>query len=140
MAEGLLQVFFYGLFMDAALLVDKGVKPRKTDVGFVEDFALRIGRRATMERLPGSSAYGVLMTITAAEAASLYAEPSVADYRPEPVTVRLVDGGKVEAVSYTLPNGPDAGTNKDYAEALLQVAERLDLPASYCETIRRMGR
>lgn len=140
MADEVLRVFFYGLFMDEALLADKGIRPSETAVGFVEGFTLRIGRRATLERQPGSRAYGVLITIAATEAAALYAEPSVADYRPEPVTVTLLDGGEVEAISYTLPQGADAGANKDYAAALLQVAQRLGLPESYCAEIRRIGR
>lgn len=134
-----MDVFFYGLFMDEALLATKDVRPSRSAIGFVEDFALRIGRRATLQRQPGSRSYGAVMTVTEAEAAALYSAESVADYRPEPVTVETMDGAKVEALCYNLPDGPGAGTNRDYVAALLEAASRLGLPADYLDEIRRMG-
>ena len=144
MADRSVRVFFCGLFMDRDLLVQKGLRPGAVVVGFVEGFALRIGRRATLTRQPGRRAYGVVMALSETEAAALYAEESVADYRPEPVRVILGDengeDGSVEnAVCYILPDGPDAGTNTDYAAALLALAERLGLPESYREEIRRLA-
>ena len=134
-----MEVFFYGLFMDEALLAAKGVRPGAAAAGFVEGFALSIGRRATLVPAAGRRAYGAVMTVTEAEAAALYAEDSLADYRPEAVTVETMDGGKVEAFCYNLPEGPGAGTNKDYAAALLAAATRLGLPQDYLDEIRRMA-
>ncbi len=48
--------------------------------------------------------------------------------------------GTVDALCYILPGGPGAGTTKDYAAALLAVAERLGLPETYLEEIRRLAR
>ena len=59
------------------------------------------------------------MDIAPNEATALYAEESVADYLPEPVTVELMDGTQVEATCYNLPSAKVTGTNKDYAESLL---------------------
>lgn len=140
MADRAVRVFFYGLFMDRDLLVQKGLQPGEAAVGFVEGLALRIGRRATLTGQPGRRAHGVVMTLRETEAAALYAEESVADYRPEPVRVILGDGSAVEAVCYMLPDGPDAGTNTDYAAALLALAVRLNLPAPYREEISRLAR
>lgn len=139
MASELLEVFFYGLFMDRAVLAEQGVTPRSAEIGFVEGFALRIGRRATLVRRPGRRAYGVLMTIATADAERLYAEASVADYRPETVAVTLTDDDRAEAVSYVLPRGPDAGTNPEYAARLHEVARRLGMPEDYCAEIQRLG-
>jgi hypothetical protein len=98
---------------------------------------LRIGERATLVRRPNGRAYGAMMDIAPSEATELYAEDSVADYLPEPVTVELMDGTEVEATCYNLPSAKVTGTNKDYAESLLQVACRLGLPDSYIDEIRQ---
>ena len=132
-----MRVFFYGLFMDENLLATKGIKPADVSVGFVDGFELRIGERATLVRRPGGRAFGVMMDIAPDEAMELYAEESVADYVPEPVIVELMDGTNVEATCYNLPGVKVTGTNRDYADALLQVASKLGLPDSYLEEIRQ---
>ena len=132
-----MRVFFYGLFMDRCLLATRGIEPSEVKNGFVAGYALRIGERATLVRHSDSRAYGVMMDIAADEAAELYAEESVADYLPEPVTVELTDGTKVQATCYNLPGDIVTGANSEYAESLLVVATKLGLPESYLDQIRR---
>ena len=134
-----MNVFFYGLFMDEALLAEKGVTPAFAAVGHVAGFALRIGERATLLRSPGARAYGVVMTVSREEAQVLYSEPSVADYVPATVTVELLNGEKVAATCYNLPGDKVTGTNQAYAEALWALARRLGLPEHYLEEIRQAG-
>lgn len=134
-----MRVFFYGLFMDENLLATKGLKPSEVNAGFVDGYGLRIGERATLIRRPDGRAYGAVMDITPGEAAELYAEDSVADYLPEPVTVELMDGTKVDATCYNLPADKVTGANKDYAKSLLDVATRLGFPDSYLDQIRQAG-
>ena len=124
--------------MDEGLLKAKGIKPAEVSVGFVDGYSLRIGQRATLVRLPGGRAYGAIMDIASAEAKELYAEDSVADYLPEPVTVELMDGTRVDATCYNLPGDKVTGTNKHYADSLLHVATRLGFPDSYLDQIRRV--
>lgn len=132
----MVRVFFYGLFMDESLLVTKGIEPSEVSLGFVDGYGLRIGERATLVRRPDSRAYGVMMEIAPGEAAELYAEESVADYVPEPVIVKLMDGTQIEATCYNLPGDKVTGANKDYAASLLEVATKLDFPESYLDQIR----
>ena len=132
----MVRVFFYGLFMDESLLATKGIKPTDISVGFVAGYGLRIGERATLVRRPNGRAYGAIMDIALNEATKLYAEESVADYLPEPVTVELMDGTEVEVTCYNLPSAKVTGTNKAYAKSLLQVASRLGLPDAYLDEIR----
>ena len=132
-----MRVFFYGLFMDADLLLDKGVAPTAVEPGFVNDFALRIGDRATLAPEGGSRAYGLLITLTRGEAEALYAEASVSDYLPEAVRVDLMDGRTVEATCYNLPADKIAGANKAYAAALLKLATKLGFPKSYLAEISK---
>jgi len=123
--------------MDERLLATKGIIPTTIGLGFVDGYELRIGERATMVRRPDERAYGAVMDIASNEATALYAEDSVADYLPEPVTVELMDGTEVEATCYNLPRAKVSGTNPDYAESLLEVASRLGFPDSYLDQIRQ---
>ena len=133
----LMNVFFYGLFMDQSLLAAKGIKAAVSKKGFVDGYCLRIGERATLIRRPGSRAYGVVMDIAPGEVTELYAEASVADYLPEQVMVELMDGTPLAATCYNLPGDKATGTNREYAESLLQLAASLGFPDAYLEQIRK---
>ncbi len=133
-----MRVFFYGLFMDERLLAAKGIAPSDIQLGFVDGFALRIGERATLVRRSDCRAYGAIMTIASSEIADLYAEESVADYRPESVLVEIMDGTQVEATCYNLPADKVTGANREYAALLLDVAVRLGFPESYLDQIRKV--
>lgn len=135
-----MKVFFYGLFMDVNLLKTKGIRPAEVSVGLVDGYGLRIGERATLVRRPDGRAYGAMMNISPGEATDLYAEDSVADYLPEPITVELMDGTQVEATCYNLPSDQVTGANKGYAESLLEVATTLGFPDSYLDQIRQAGK
>ena len=130
-------VFFYGLFMDRSVLASKGIVPSRARLGYVEGYALRIGRRATLLEAEARRAYGVVMTLRAEEATALYADESVADYVSEPVMVVHSDGTTTPAVCYSLPADKLSGTNPEYARSLLALAEKLGLPEGYREEIRR---
>ena len=123
--------------MDESLLATKGIRPSEVQLGFVEGYGLRIGERATLVRRPGSRSYGAVMEITPSETTELYAEQSVADYLPVPVIAELMDGTQVEATCYNLPSDRASGTNKAYAESLLEIAIRLGFPDSYLDQIRQ---
>lgn len=131
-----MRVFFYGLFMDESLLARKGITPVGVRPGFVEDFGLRIGERATLVPRPGSRAYGAMMDIASDDLTMLYGEDSLADYAPAPVTVTLMDGTRYEATCYILPGGKATRTNKTYAQSLLAIATKLEFPDSYLDEIR----
>jgi len=134
-----MNVFFYGLFMDEQLLAEKGITPKNAAVGSIDGYRLRIGERATLQPCTGARAYGVMMDISVNDVRKLYSDSGVADYVPEPVTVELITGSRAEASCYNLPGNDVAGVNKGYAEALFEVANRLGLPESYLEQIRRAG-
>lgn len=130
-------VFFYGLFMDESLLASKGVRPTESTIGYVDGFVLHIGKRATLLPEANSRAYGVLMKITSEELEALYSEQSVADYIAEPVVVKLPGDTRVSAVCFNLPAARLAGTNPEYAVALLTLATKLGLPDSYLGHIQK---
>jgi hypothetical protein len=130
-------VFFYGLFMDAEALRAKGLHPVKPRMGCVAGMALRIGRRATLVRDPAKSVHGFVIGLSHQELHELYAEPSVADYRPEAVIAQLVDRSCLPALCFNLPPSAEAAKpNPEYAARLREVAGRLGLPAPYVASIQ----
>src|SRR5262245_557309 len=117
--ERLIEVFFYGLFMDAEALREKGFHPANPRQASVQGLTLHLGERATLVPGRGGCVHGVLMSLTHTELDRLYAEPSVAAYRPDPVMASLGDGTAVAALCFNLPAVP-AGlrSNPEYAAKL----------------------
>ena len=129
-------VFFYGLFMEAEALRAKGLNPLNPRAGQVHGWRPRIGKRAALVESQGETTHGILMELTHAELDRLYSEPGVSVYRPEAVTVQLEDGAAVTALCYNLPIGPDPDErNPEYAAKLQALAARLGLPASYIQSL-----
>jgi gamma-glutamyl AIG2-like cyclotransferase len=136
-------VFFYGLFMDTAVLEAKGVRSTQSRLAVVRGWALRIGQRATLVPAPDEAVHGVLMALPLADVERLYAEASVQMYRPVAVLVETAAGavaGEATAVAglaYVLPEPPaPAERNPEYATKLRALAQRLGLPGEYCRSIR----
>lgn len=132
-----IEIFFYGLFMDEALLREKGVNPVNRRLAVVENYALVIGARAAMAPFPGKSVHGVLCSLTHDEVERLYSESSVSVYRPEAVLAKLADGSAVPALTFNLPAPPSSEErNPEYALMLRELAERIGLPRGYVSSIR----
>lgn len=118
-------VFFYGLFMDQALLHSKGIQPERVEVAWVDGLELRIGQRAALARSERGRVYGLVMTLALAQLEKLYAEPGVEAYRPEAVLAHLSGGGTIAAMCYNLPQPPAASErNPEYADKLRAVARK----------------
>ncbi len=131
-------VFFYGLFMDDALLVERGLKPRVIGPAVLWNYRIHIAARATLLPAGSQRALGVVMQLTEEELSELYAEPSVRDYAPTSVEVELLGQGEtITAECYNLPTESAlTGTNPSYAARLSQLVERLDLDPEYVGEIR----
>lgn len=128
--------FFYGLFMDARVLRQAGTTPKNVRRAFVEDFALRIGQRATLVPSPGARAYGMLIALTHAELELLYGAPGLEGYRPEAVVAQPFEGEAVPALCYNLLRAPEPHErNPEYAMRLQRVLEDLGFPVEYVESV-----
>lgn len=132
-----IDVFFYGLFMDDALLRDKGMNPMNRRMASVENFSLVIGARATLVPERGRTVHGVLFSLTHAEVSALYSDESVSVYRPEAVIAQLADGSITPALCFNLPVPPAAGErNPQYATKLRELAAGIGLPSNYVSAIQ----
>jgi hypothetical protein len=136
MSDRRIDAFFYGLFMDAEILRNAGVSPGNARRAYVDDFALRIGQRATLLPSVGARAYGMLIELTHAELDRLYAVPGLELYRPEAVLARPLEGTPTPALCYNLREAPlPHERNPEYAAKLLAVLRKLDFPREYVETV-----
>ena len=134
-----MQVFFYGLFMDEAILEKNGIQPSDPRLGYLDNYTLKIGNRASLIPSEGDQAWGLLMKVNPDAIQGLYAEPSVADYIPEEVIIHTASGESVEAFCYNLPLELLSGEpNTGYASALYDLGKVKGLPADYLARIREM--
>jgi len=132
-----IDIFFYGLFMDDALLREKGMNPLNRRMARVDNFSLVIGERATLVPCPGQTAHGVLFSLTHNEVDALYREASVSVYRPEAVSARLADGSVIPALCFNLPVPPSiTERNPQYASKLRELAAHIGLPQGYVSSIQ----
>jgi hypothetical protein len=137
MSSRRVDVFFYGLFMDQALLRQKGLNPRDAELSWVEGLALRIGERAALVPAVGSRVYGITCSLTPAELDRLYSDPGVQAYRPEAILAHLASGPAVPALCYNLPQPPlPAERNPAYAAKLRALGEKVGLPAEYVASLQ----
>lgn len=132
MSDRRLDAFFYGLFMDVDVLRESSVVPINPRRAYVDDFALRIGQRATLLPSSGARAYGMLISLTHQELERLYTAPGLEHYRPEAVLAHPLEGTPVPALCYNLREAPGPHErNPDYATRLQRVLSKLNFPPAY---------
>lgn len=136
MDESLIDGFFYGLFMDKAVLLAAGVRPTNFRRAYVDDFKMVIGDRATLVRCEGARSYGMVVSLSASDLNKLYAAPGLEGYFAEKVAVNLLEGGAVETVCYNLADPPkEDEKNHQYAQRLSAVLAKLAFPEQYIASI-----
>jgi hypothetical protein len=132
-----MEVFFYGLFMDVTILSKNGIEVSNPRKGCLNNYALKIGNRASLIPCNGEKAYGIVMTVDKDAILKLYAEASVADYIPEEVSISTNMKDDIKAICYNLPSELITGTNEVYALTLYKLAKQEGFPNDYVEKIKR---
>jgi len=132
-----INVFFYGLFMDEALLRAKGILSPNLRVASVPGFQLRIGNRATLVPVPEERVFGVVASLSHSELEQLYSEPSVQAYKPEAILAYLLNGESLAVLCFNLLELPtDDEHNPEYAAKLRALATQLQFPLDYVSSIQ----
>ncbi len=135
-----MEVFFYGLFMDVTILLKNGITPSNPRRGYLNDYALKIGNRASLIPCKNEKSYGIVMTIDNDAIHNLYAEASVADYIPEEVKIITNTNDSITATCYNLPSESLTGANELYAISLYKLAKQEGFPDDYLEKIKKMAK
>jgi hypothetical protein len=136
MVERRIEVFFYGLFMDADLLQTKAIVAVEQRPARLDGFGLRIGKRATLVPADNESSYGIVMSLTPQDLKKLYSAPGLEEYVPEAVSCKTLSGETVCALCYNLTKAPAPGeANSEYAIQLRNVLKKLGFPQEYIERV-----
>jgi hypothetical protein len=140
-SERRIDAFFYGLFMDSAILRASGVEePANPRRAFVDDFELRIGKRATLVPRAGARTYGMLFALVHTELDLLYAIPGLEAYRAEAILAQAFDGVVTPALCYNLRDPPQGDEwNAEYASRLQDALAKLGFPENYVASIAKGG-
>ncbi|MEW1781444.1 hypothetical protein AB0305_04490 [Arthrobacter sp. NPDC080086] len=135
MMERLVDMFFYGLHMDAVGLAKKGVQPRQPRIGYIHDHQIVVAAKAILMHAPGKVAAGMVYALTHSEIDRLYA--GLDDYRAEAFIVEVNDPARSDPgfipalamvhVAPCLHGALDAG----YITQLGTILKALGLPTSH---------
>lgn len=148
----LLDVFFYGLYMDPDLLRQRQVSIHNPRFAILPDYQLRLGNKASLLRVPGRFSIGMLYSMTHAHLHALYWGAGLDAYGAEAVMLRVVDEsiqgfeslseaishyGNLDRISMDsvaalccnliVPPASDE-SNPVYRENLISVMRRLQIP------------
>jgi len=126
--------------MDKDILLKNGINPSNPRRGFLMDYALKIGNRASLVPCMNEKSYGIVMTVGDEAIHNLYAEASVADYIPEEVNIITHSKDSIRATCYNLPAESLTGTNEIYARSLYELAKQEGFPNDYLEKIKKMAK
>ena len=133
--ERLVDMFFYGLHMDAVGLAKKGGHPRQPRIGYIHDHQIVVATKAILTRAHGKVAAGMVYALTHIEIDRLYA--GLDDYRAEAFIVQINDPAQsgpcfipASAMVHVAPCLHGA-LDADYITQLGTILKALGLPTSH---------
>ena len=126
--ERLIDVFFYGLYMDPDVLKAKGVNPRNPRKGVVKGYQLRVGNMATLLKAPTAEAQGIIYALTHDELNRLYWSAGLDAYVAEALLAQTEAHQEIAVLCCNLLVPPEAEEkNPEYLSKLLQCMKKLGL-------------
>ncbi len=127
--DRLVDVFFYGLYMDEEILKSKNVTPRNKRAAIAPGYHLRVGKMATLLRDNNAQAFGMVYSLTHDEVTSLYEGSGLTAYVPESIVIQTKENQNIAALCCNLLNPPsDDEKNEAYLEKLTACMEKYNLP------------
>jgi len=137
--EPKVEVFFYGSYMNRAVLSEVGLAPVDWEPASLPGFDIRIAPRANLISSPGHTVFGVLASATHCELERLYAhahEVLGETYLPHPVLVQIQAGETRPALCYIAPQMIERPAERDYVDRILEPARELGFPDWYLARLR----
>ena len=138
MAESKVWVYFYGSYMNFAVLREVGYVPERWEVARLGGFDLLIRPRANLVRSDGQCVYGILATATHAELGRLYAHAQGVlgeTYLPEAVLAETMEGTWRPALCYLCPAMEPRPAANDYVDRIAGPAREYGFPEWYVRRI-----
>ena len=134
MAEPRVSVFFYGSYMNRAVLREAGFEPDRFEVGRLDGFDIRIAPRANLVPSDRHCIYGVLAEATHAELGRLYAHARDVlgeTYLPQAVLIQTREGAWRPALCYIAPAMAPGPPDPAYVARIVSPARELGFPEWY---------
>jgi hypothetical protein len=138
MAEPKVWVFFYGSYMNVAVLREVGYVPERWEAARLGGFDIVIRPRANLVRSAEHCVYGVLATATHAELDRLYAHAQGVlgeKYLPEAVLAETMEGAWRPALCYLAPAMEPRPAANDYIDRIAGPAREYGFPEWYVRRI-----
>lgn len=133
-------VFFYGSYMNFAVLQEVDLIPAEWEVASAPGFDLRIAPRANLIRSDQHTVWGINVTATHSELTRLYdhAKGVLGEtYLPEAILTFTGDGRIRPAMTYLCPHMESRPADGAYVERIAAPARQLGFPTWYLERIER---
>jgi cation transport regulator ChaC len=129
--------FFYGSFMNPAVLAKADVHPAEVRAAELSGWDLQIAPFATLVPAVGRSVFGVLARLTHVDLEKLYAQDSfgIGKYLPEAVLVSDLEGRIVPALTYIAEENEGGAPSAEYIAKIIAVARELRFPEWYVKRI-----
>jgi hypothetical protein len=140
MVEPHVWVFFYGSYINTAVLAEVGLVPAQWEVARLYGYDICIQPRANLVRSDCASVYGILATATHAELARLYAHASDVlgeTYLPQAVLAETLDGRWRPALCYICPEMRPRPADDAYVDRIVGPARSYGFPNGYVERVEQ---
>ncbi len=138
MEESKVWTFFYGSYMNLAVLKEVDLVPEHYEVARLSGFDIQIQPLANLVRSDQQSVYGIVATTTHHELERLYqhAEHVLGGvYLPEAVLTETKDGNLRPALCYIAPSIEPKPATNEYIDRIVAPAKEYGFPAWYIERL-----
>lgn len=138
MDDATVAVFFYGSYMNPAVLAEAHLTPTDIEVAELPDYEIEIHPLANLVHSEGQRVFGVLTHATHAQLERLYAHARDVlggTYLPHPVLVETQSGDLVPAFCYIASELEPREATRDYVDRILAPARAHGFPSWYVERI-----
>jgi cation transport regulator ChaC len=133
-------VFFYGSYMNRAVLAEAGIELGEVEVARLAGHDLAIHPRANLVSADGAAVHGILTRLTHADLERLYAHARDVlgeVYLPEAVLTETRSGAWRAALCYVCHDMAPAPPEAAYVERIIDAACEHGLPADYVQRVER---
>jgi len=127
------EVFFYGLYMDPDILVNKSIQLRNPRIACAENFELKIGNKATLLRSPGKTAHGIVYSLTHEEINSLYWGSGLNEYAAEVIMIKIKDDYSPALTCNLIDPPKNNESNPEYKQKLKEAMKNLGVSTESIE-------
>jgi hypothetical protein len=131
MAEPMAWTFFYGSFINRAVLKQAGYVLARFEVARLSGFDISIRPLANLVRSDQHCVYGIVAPATHEQLRRLYSQAWVGTYLPEAVLVETLDGTWRPALCFIAPSTEERPASDDYIDRIVEPAREYGFPDWY---------